>query len=110
MEKLFPNYFTGFKNLHAPAAYTKSTFAAVWDAEPELLARTTSHRFRSAEDLNQWVCLWWQVASGQFASFNTDNVVSCINDPEKPVNFEVLSSQLRGAFETILPKKSGFEI
>ena len=34
----------------------------------------------------------------------------CINDPEKPVNFEVLSSQLRGAFETILPKKSGFEI
>ena len=34
----------------------------------------------------------------------------CINDPEKPVNFETLSSQLRGAFETILPKKSGFEI
>ena len=98
----------------------------------ELLARTTLHRFRSAEDLNQWVCLWWQVASGQFAPFNTDNVVSCadgdtvdelcriireqchdmlcINDPEKPVDFEVLSSQLRGAFETILPKKSGFEI
>lgn len=74
----------------------------------------------------------WQVASGQFAPFDTDNVVSCvdkdtvdelcciirqqshdmlcINDPEKPVNFETLSSQLRGAFETILPKKSGFEI
>ncbi len=132
VEKLFPNYFTGFKNLHAPAAYTKSTFAAVWNAEPELLARTTAHRFRSAEDVNQWACLWWQIASGQFASFNTDNVVSCadedtvdelcriigrqshdmlcINDPEKPVNFEALSSQLRGAFETILPEKSGFEI
>lgn len=131
-EKLFPNYFTGFKNLHAPAAYTKSTFAAVWNAEPELLARTTSHRFRSAEDVNQWVCLWWQVASGQFAPFDTDNVVSCadadtvdglcriireqshdmlcINDPEKPVDFDALSAQLRAAFETILPEKSGFEV
>lgn len=131
-EKLFPNHFTGFKNLHAPAAYTKSTFAAVWDAEPELLARTTSHRFRSADDVNQWVCLWWQVASGQFMPFNTDNVVSCadadtmdglcriireqshdmlcINDPEKPVDFDALSAQLRAAFETILPEKSGFEV
>ena len=131
VEKLFPNYFTGFKNLHAPAAYTKSTFAAVWTAESELLARTTAHRFRSAEDVNQWVCLWWQVASGQFAPFDTDNVVSCadadtvaglcriirqqshdmlcINDPETPVNFEGLSAQLRAAFETILPEKSGFE-
>ena len=33
----------------------------------------------------------------------------CINDPEKPVDFEVLSSQLRGAFEMILPEKSKFE-
>ena len=130
-EKLFPNYFTGFKNLHAPAAYRKSTFEAVWNAEPELMARTTSHRFRSAEDVNQWVCLWWQIAGGQFAPFNTDNIVSCanvdtvdelcriireqrhdmlcINDPEKPVDFEALSAQLRGAFGTILPEKSGFE-
>lgn len=132
VEKLFPDYFTGFRNLHAPAAYRKSTFEAVWNAEPELLRRTTSHRFRSADDVNQWVCLWWQIASGQFAPFNTDNVVSCadestmdelcriihtqshdmlcINDPEKPVDFEALSARLRGAFVEILPEKSEFEI
>ena len=69
VEKLFPDYFTGFKNLHAPAAYTKSTFEAVWNAEPELLKRTTLHRFRCADDVNQWVCLWWQIASGNFAPF-----------------------------------------
>ncbi len=131
-EMLFPNYFTGFKNLHAPAAYTKSTFEAVWAAEPELLSRTTSHRFRGADEVNQWVCLWWQVASGQFAPFNTDNVVSCIdgdtidelcgiiekqnhdmlcvNDSEKPVDFDTLSARLRDAFEKILPEKSGFEL
>ena len=33
----------------------------------------------------------------------------CINDPEKPVDFEVLSARLRGAFEMILPEKSEFE-
>ena len=131
-EVLFPNYFTGFKNLHAPAAYTKSTFEAVWAAEPELLARTTAHRFRSAEDVNQWVCLWWQIASGQFAPFNTDNLVSCasaetidalcgairaqdhdmicLNDPEGDVDVLTLGTELRRAFETILPEKSGFEI
>lgn len=130
-EKLFPDYFTGFKNLHAPAAYLKSTFEAVWAAEPELLRRTTSHRFRSADDVNQWVCLWWQIASGQFAPFNTDNVVSgadaqtidrlcetiqrqlhdmiCINDPEQAVDFDDLSARLRDAFASILPEKSGFE-
>ncbi len=132
VEKLFPDHFTGFRNLHAPAAYRKSTFEAVWNAEPELLRRTTGHRFRSADDVNQWVCLWWQIASGQFAPFNTDNVVSCadestmdelcriihaqshdmlcINDPEKPVDFETLSARLRGAFTEILPEKSEFEI
>lgn len=131
VEKLFPDYFTGFKNLHAPAAYTKSTFEAVWNAEPELLKRTTLHRFRCADDVNQWVCLWWQIASGNFAPFNTDNFVSCtdestvdnlcriiceqshdmlcINDPEKAVDFDSLALRLRKAFESILPNKSGFE-
>lgn len=132
VEKLFPDCFTGFRNLHAPAAYRKSTFEAVWNAEPKLLRRTTSHRFRSADDVNQWVCLWWQIASGQFAPFNTDNVVSCadertidslcetirrqshdmicVNDPEETVDFDSLTARLRDAFESILPEKSEFEI
>lgn len=130
-ELLFPNYFTGFKNLHAPAAYLKSTFEAVWAAEPELMNRTTMHRFRSADDVNQWVCLWWQIASGNFAPYATDNVVSCadehtinelcgiiraqshdmlcVNDPEAQIDFDSLSTKLQAAFEAILPEKSGFE-
>lgn len=130
-EMLFPNHFTGFKNLHAPAAYRKSTFEAVWEAEPELLRHTTEHRFRSAEDVNQWVCLWWQVASGQFAPFNTDNLVEgieedtvnglcraivnqehdmiCLNDPSDDIAFDPLAEKIKAAFETILPEKSSFE-
>ena len=131
IERLFPDYFAGFLNLHAPAAYLRSTFDEVWSAEPELLQRTSSHRFRSADDVNQWVMLWWQIASGNFSPFMTDNIVSgvdgstvdelcgiitsgshdmiCLNDPEGDIDFEALSQRVKGAFETILPHKCSFE-
>lgn len=131
IERLFPDYFAGFLNLHAPAAYLRSTFDEVWSAEPELLERTSSHRFRSADDVNQWVMLWWQIASGNFSPFMTDNIVSgvdgstvdelcgiitsgshdmiCLNDPEGDIDFEALSQRVKGAFETILPHKCSFE-
>ena len=131
LERLFPNFFYGFKNLHAPAAFTKRTFEAVWEAEPELLRSTTLHRFRSAEDVNQWICLWWQVAAGTFSPFRTDNIVAgcteqnvdwfcsliraqehdmlCVNDPSGDIPFEFLSSKIREAFDAILPQKSSFE-
>lgn len=37
LETLFPVYFTGFKNLHAPAAYRRKTFEELWAAEPDIL-------------------------------------------------------------------------
>ncbi len=131
MEVLFPDLFAGFKNLHAPAAYLKSTFESVWKAEPELMKSTSSHRFRSNDDVNQWVMLWWQVASGTFSPYNVDNITSairettigslcdiieqqkndmvCINDPEDKVDFDLLSKRLKDSFEKILPEKSEFE-
>ena len=131
IEKLFPDYFTGFKNLHAPGPYRKQTFEEVWNAEPALLESTTMHRFRCADDVNQWVCLWWQIASGQFSPYNTSSSVACIdeghinelcdaitgqrydmiclNDGEIPVDFESLKKRLIQAFEVILPEKSSFE-
>lgn len=131
LEKLFPNYFTGFKNLHGPAAYLKSTFEALWKAEPEILERTTMHKFRNADSVNQWAALWWQIAGGQFSPYDTDNVVSgvnentieklcgiitkqnhdmiCLNDPEGDVDFSLLAGKLIRSFEAILPKKSQFE-
>lgn len=131
LQKLYPDYFTGFKNLHAPAAYLKETFASVWAAEPALLDQTCRDRFRSASNVNQWVCLWWQVASGKFSPYMTDNLVLsatdetiaaicdciehqshamlCVNDPEDSVNFERLAARLRQAFEVLLPQKSQFE-
>ena len=131
LEKLFPECFLGFKNLHAPAAFCKSTFVQLWQAEHDLLDQTSAHRFRSSDDVNQWLALWWQVAAGQFSPAVVDNLVSdvtgdsidtlcrmirqqrhdmiCVNDPSEQVDFEGLSARLNAAFEAILPDKSQFE-
>ena len=131
LNKLFPDQFSGFRNLHAPAAYLKRTFEEVWEAEPELLHGTCCDRFRRAENVNQWVCLWWQVASGRFAPYVIDNLVDgisersietlcdcieaqrhdyvCLNDPEQDVDAELLAERLKKSFETLLPNKSSFE-
>lgn len=131
LETLYPDYFTGFKNLHAPAAYLKRTYKEVWKAEPELLSQTTIHRFRRPIDVNQWVMLWWQVASGKFSPAIIDNKtiladsihineicediksqhmdMICINDPDGEIDFNKLSLELQKAFEKLLPDKSSFE-
>jgi hypothetical protein len=131
LNALYPDHFSGFRNLHAPAAYLKSTFRAVWEAEPALLHNTCSHRFRTGEDVNQWVCLWWQVASGNFSPAVIDNLVEniseknieglcrcieqqghdfiCLNDPEEHVDVKALAGQLQTAFETLLSDKCAFE-
>ena len=129
--KLFPDNFLGFKNHHALGAYLKKTFEEVWEKETDLLNKTSSHKFRSADDVNQWVMLWWQIASGSFSPYNTDNLVCsvnkntvdlvcnaiknqsndmiCVNDGAADTDFQHLSEELKSAFKTILPEKSSFE-
>lgn len=131
LEKLYPDYFTGFKNLHAPAAYLKSVFQEVWDGEPDKLEATCKDRFRTSDNVNQWVVLWWQIASGQFSPAVIDNLVEsinlqsidqlcsaiewqkhdyiCLNDPEEDIDFEALSGRLIDSFNKILHEKSSFE-
>lgn len=131
LEKLFPDYFTGFKNLHAPASYLKDSFIEVWKTEMDKLESTCYDRFRTSDNLNQWVILWWQIASGQFNPLVIDNLVLgiseetidaicdaieqqshdyiCINDSEADVDFERLKARLYKSFNEILPVKSTFE-
>lgn len=132
LEKFHPDYFTGFKNLHAPVAYLKSQFEEVWRAEPEKLWATSKNRFRTCEDVNQWVVLWWQIASGNFSPAVIDNLVMsinndtinelcdtiieqkhdfvCLNDPDGDIDFDDLAGRLKNAFELLLPEKSVSEI
>lgn len=128
---LFPDFFTGFKSFHCPAPFLKSSFEELWEKEPELLALTSSHRFRSREDVNQWVVQWWQLAGGRFEPrrANTCNIPAradtlerlceavetgryellSIGDPEGEADITPAKERLHAAFERRLPNKSGFE-
>lgn len=131
LEILYPDNFLGFPNQHAPNAFIRNTFEELWKASPELLDMTCKHRFRSSDDLNQWVALWWQVAGGKFSPYMIDNVVAgvnkdtidmmcdiiqnqkhvmvCLNDSDDDIDFEKLSQKLKMSFESLLPEKSKFE-
>lgn len=126
--------FSGFIDPHLPNAYLKSTFEEVWAAEPDILEKTCLSRFRSNEDVNQWLFRYWQLAKGDFHPADTRrNTISmditdkdiqyivdcitggnldmiCLNDNVNIQNFDIVKKQLVRGFEMILPKKSAFEI
>ena len=127
----YPNFFVGFKNKHTIAPFLKQTFEEIWAAEPELLMETSRSRFRSMANVNQYLALWWQVASGCFSPDWVDNYsimvtkdtidqicdsirlqkhdMFCLQDPNWEVDFDGLSARLHKAFEAILPEKCSFE-
>lgn len=125
--------FSGFLDPHLPNAFLKSTLNKIWEAEPVLLDKTCISKFRTSDDVNQWLIRYWQLAEGNFYpmnklrdSFCTDitdsNMTSickaiveqkydmvCLNDSNNIDNFENIREKLKNYFETILPEKSSFE-
>lgn len=125
--------FSGFIDPHLPNAFLKSTFEEVWQAEPEILDHTCRSRFRTNEDVNQWLFRYWQLAKGQFHPLDTrknsvsvditDNNTSfilqmitnrkldmiCLNDNINISDFDNIRKKLDESFYKILPEKSLFE-
>lgn len=131
LELAFPLY-TGFYSVHGPAVFCKSTYQELWEKEPEILLSSSSHRFRSEGDVNQYLMREWQKLSGNFsprnitknfAYFNVSSEnaklvhtikgrkanIICINDANVPIDFEGAKRQVNEALEYVLPEKSGFE-
>ena len=126
----WPN-FPGIKFFHLPTAFSKSTFEEVWKEERDLLDRTCKNKFRTKEDVNQYLIRDWQLASGKFYPRSTnfgkyyeisdDNLeiiqdiksgkhkMICINDSEKIENFKKQKEIINTAFESRLSEKSSFE-
>lgn len=123
--------FTGFSNLHLPNPFLKSTFDEVWKYEDKALEITSSHRFRESSDLTQYVFKFWQLASGNFnpirsmgeycvLGFNNQRILEilekqkykmvCLNDSDNIEDFDKTKENLINSFDSILPKKSEFEI
>ena len=118
-----------------PTPYRKDLLEEVWRAEPELLALTSSHRFRQDDDVNQLIFHNWALAKGAFypirhkflgqfhmimnkqtAQAAADAVKSkqcnmiCINDDiAASDDFEIYRQLIDDAFQSILWEKSSFE-
>src|SRR5690625_11964 len=60
------SYFASFATTHIAHSYLKSTFKEVWSEEEKILRKTSRSRFRTKENVNQWLMRYWQLASGNF--------------------------------------------
>ncbi len=130
--------FPGFRSYHLPVPVQKRTMEEVWSKEFEVLNETTRHRFRTSEDVSQFLFRYWDLASGHFVPIrgnrlgkyygldeNNESVLNtacnaieeswhrmiCINDCyESYVYFEEAKSRINSALEKLLPNKSSFEL
>lgn len=124
--------YSGFYEPHLPTSFLKSTFQEIWNKESQLLNEVSSHKFRSKEDVNQWLIRYWQLASGEFiprspnigkmymVNDSLDKIICdiknhthkmiCINDSDKLRDFEIAKKRLQFAYQETLPDKSSFEI
>ncbi len=139
VENLFNSRYPeiiGFYHSHLPTPFLKQTLKEVWEAEEELLDRTCRNRFRSREDVSQYLFRCWDLAKGEFypidpkklgketdiRSNTVDTICSmienrkvkmlCLNDSDEIADekeFEMLKDRINRSFEKIFPEKSQFE-
>lgn len=128
------HHFKAFANNHLAFSYLKTEIEDLWNVEFEELDNTCKHRFRSRDDVNQWLIRYWHLAKGKFVPigrykkgkvYEIYNGVEqnqelfkiiedqampmiCINDNEN-VDFEPMKERIKPAFDKILPEKSSFE-
>ena len=57
---------TGFAINHHPQPFLKKTFAEVWSRENVTLEKVSSSKFRSNDDVNQYLFRYWQLVAGDF--------------------------------------------
>ncbi len=139
---------TGFVGNHHPQPFLKSTFEILWEKEEKKLLEVSSSKFRTNEDVTQYLFRYWQLVSGNFIplnyidykktrkyieirtlkdSYNVNKDIKskkytfyCINDDISKGrytkedmshrDFELSKRLIKEALNTMLPKKSKFEI
>ncbi|NBM57125.1 glycosyl transferase [Proteus sp. G2667] len=137
-EKLIRNFlllpwpsFTGFYDHHLPQPFLKETFEEVWSKNNKILIKTAQSKFRSNDDVNQYLFRYWQLCKGTFYPHdyskykyftinenNIDEIVNTIIKKRKKIitinddhidDFDNISKKLQNAFNVIFNKKSKFE-
>lgn len=62
--------FFGLEYSHLSSAYLKSTYEQVWRENEQILDRVCRNKFRSAEDVNQYIFKNEQLVTGRFSPYN----------------------------------------
>lgn len=131
---LFSRFHTilGLFEPHIPYSYLKSTAQEVWEKEEAVLDQTSRNKFRTRDDVSEWLFRHWQIMTGNFVprslSFGklfdlSDNnkealmtfrepgkqKVICLNDTIHVKDFERVKKEINEALDKLLPEKSGFE-
>lgn len=123
--------YTGFRNYHTCVAFRRKTFETVWKECSHILDQTCSHKFRSREDVNQYLMRYWQLCQGEFIPHRPNSTyitigkdksaeiekaltdkkykVVCVNDDPMGFDFETEQAKLKEVFERVFPVKSKFE-
>lgn len=119
---------------HLAFPHLKSSFKEVWEHHPFLLKESSSYKFRSDSQVNQWLLCAWNQAKGTFYPthrnrigsyfiFNDDNLEAikeffellptpllCLNETELGIVSDSTTSYVSKEFDTLLPIKSSFEL
>lgn len=127
------NRFITLRVPHNAQPYLKSTFEEVWDFAGKELTETSVNRFRALSDYTPELFRMWQICRGDFTPYNTyantkmfpllirpkqavkairnqSYSLICLNDNVNIRHYDVVMDNIREAFQSILPEKSGFEI
>ena len=130
---LFPGKnVTGFRNFHTCIPFRKETLDQVWAAFPEALEHTCRNRFRSREDVNQYLFRYWRLMRGEFTPGKPNSIyltigedsaesigkaltggaykVVCVNDDPMDCDIAQEQEKLARIFGTLLPEPSAYEI
>lgn len=125
------NKFSSIQDRHLISNMLKSTYEEIWNVESKLLDKVCCNKFRTSEDVTQYIIKWWQMCKGKFIprapykgkvfsiSNNNEEIIESIekskytfvvlNDNNVDVDFEKAKNEIINAFEKILPDKSSFE-
>jgi len=125
--------FITLRTPHNAQPYLKETFNEVWEAACKELTETSSNRFRKVSDYTPELFRTWQICRGNFIPYNTyqdtkmfplmvrpkqaeqairtqSYALVCLNDNVHIRNYDEVMSNIKEAFELILPGKSHFEL
>lgn len=116
---------------HLAVPLLKSTISEVWEKEPTILHKTSSHKFRTYEDINPYVFRYWDIMKGNFHPYHmngqayhiSDNSINdlcndiikgkhkliCAND-SAAAEYEKHCPLIHEAFEKRYPNKCSFEL